>query len=214
MTSNVKITSGGITCTNCRIDVSGGNIYSDTPLVNDISNIVPTTQWISDYISGLTGIPIGGIIMWNGPTVPTGWALCDGTNETPNLSGRFILGSGNVTDSSGNIGNYSLGQTQGQIDVRLSVDEIPAHSHTINDPGHRHETKLYYALKQFEVASQDNVISSLSNTDNTTTQQTFFGLPLQSSVNQTGITINNTGGGTSHNNMPPYYVLAYIMRLS
>lgn len=36
-------------------------------------------------------VPTGGIIMWSGSTVPTGWYLCDGTNGTPNLTSKFIL---------------------------------------------------------------------------------------------------------------------------
>ncbi|RWZ87322.1 MAG: tail fiber protein [Hydrotalea sp. AMD] len=41
-------------------------------------------------------VPIGGIIMWSGSTVPTGWHICDGTNGTPNLIDRFIVGSGGI----------------------------------------------------------------------------------------------------------------------
>ena len=39
----------------------------------------------------------GIIVMWSGADtdVPAGWVLCDGTNNTPDLRGRFILGSGN-----------------------------------------------------------------------------------------------------------------------
>ena len=41
-------------------------------------------------------VPGGFIGMWSGSaeTIPTGWALCDGTNGTPDLTERFILGAG------------------------------------------------------------------------------------------------------------------------
>ena len=41
-------------------------------------------------------VPGGFIGMWSGSaeTIPTGWALCDGTNGTPDLTDRFILGAG------------------------------------------------------------------------------------------------------------------------
>ena len=55
----------------------------------DDSLKVKATEFI-----GYGTIPIGGIIMWAGnpATIPAGWALCNGTNGTPDLSGRFIVG--------------------------------------------------------------------------------------------------------------------------
>ena len=55
-------------------------------------------------ISG--GIPIGGIIIWSGAqnAIPQYWQLCDGTNGTPDLRDRFIVGAGN---------NYTVGATGG-----------------------------------------------------------------------------------------------------
>jgi len=41
---------------------------------------------ISNYL------PTGSIIAFKGTTAPKGWAICDGTNGTPNLKGRFIYG--------------------------------------------------------------------------------------------------------------------------
>lgn len=48
-------------------------------------------------------IPVGGIILWSGSiaSIPTGWALCNGSNGTPNLTDKFIIGAGN----SYNVGN-------------------------------------------------------------------------------------------------------------
>jgi hypothetical protein len=42
------------------------------------------------------GVPSGVITMWSGSiaTIPSGWALCDGSNSTPNLKDRFIVGAG------------------------------------------------------------------------------------------------------------------------
>ena len=196
--NNVIIKSLGINCTNCNIDVSGGNVYTDTPTNNNISNIVPTTQWVSDYISGLTGIPIGGIIMWAGgvTSIPVGWALCDGTNGIPDLSGKFILGYQSPT--------YLIGATGGQAQVTLNINEIPAHNHSINDTGHSHQYSTFQGSGHEESdtnQNQQSCVRQINTTNNTT-------------LNTTGITINNTGGSGAHDNMPPYYVLAYIMRIN
>lgn len=60
--------------------------------------------------------------MWSGPVnqIPDGWALCDGTNNTPDLRARFIVGAGN---------GYNVGDTGGSPNVTLTLSQIPAHNH-------------------------------------------------------------------------------------
>ena len=67
----------------------------------------------------------GMIIMWNSTvaSIPTGWVLCDGNNNTPDLRNRFVVGAGTG-------GNYSPGDTGGANSVTLTVAQIPAHTHT------------------------------------------------------------------------------------
>src|SRR6478609_6250644 len=44
-------------------------------------------------------VPVGVILMWSGAIVaiPAGYALCDGTNGTPDLRKKFVYGA-NTTD--------------------------------------------------------------------------------------------------------------------
>lgn len=67
-------------------------------------------------------IPSGGIIMWSGAIVdiPTGWAICDGSNGTPDLRDRFIMGAGK---------NYGVGNKGGEKSVTLTSAQLPSHSH-------------------------------------------------------------------------------------
>lgn len=45
-------------------------------------------------IPDTSGIPAGTIVMYNGTSgIPAGWAICDGTEGTPNLTGNFIKAS-------------------------------------------------------------------------------------------------------------------------
>lgn len=69
-------------------------------------------------------VPKGAIIIWSGAVdkIPSGWVLCDGTNGTPNLTDRFVLGAGN---------SYSVGTTGGESEHTLTISEMPSHSHTI-----------------------------------------------------------------------------------
>ena len=76
-------------------------------------------------------LPRGTIVAYNSSSAPAGWALCDGSNGTPNLRGRFIFGSG---------GSRGMNTTGGQETVALNINEMPSHTHTANvkDPGHFH----------------------------------------------------------------------------
>jgi hypothetical protein len=74
----------------------------------------------SSFIGAGT-IPVGGIIMWSGSiaSIPTGWALCNGSSGTPDLRDRFIVGAGN---------NYSVAGVGGTADSQL-----PAHTHNVTN---------------------------------------------------------------------------------
>jgi len=158
----------------------------------------------------LNFLPRGSIIAWNGNTAPTGWALCNGSNGTPDLRGRFILGLG----QGAGLTNRTINQKGGTETHKLTVNEIPAHNHTMNTAGNHNHTfkdafyaEAWGAEKKWgnnlpgsnKGADSDNAVWTLGNNTNNSGNHTH--------------TINNTGGGQAHNNMPPFYVLAYIMRL-
>ena len=119
-------------------------------------------------------IPQGLICMWSGSTIPEGWALCNGENGTPDLRGRFVLGS---SDS------YAIGDVGGESEVTLTVEQMPSHNH-VYDRAMSASSKLQSGTSTF------GTVSSRLNANST-----------------------SAGNNQPHNNMPPYYVLAYIMKL-
>jgi hypothetical protein len=135
-------------------------------------------------------VPAGGIIMWSGTilTIPAGWVLCDGTNGTPDLRDRFIMGAGTT------VGNtYAVGATGGSADAI-----VVSHTHTVNDPGHSHKF------------NQIEIISSGERDNNRQAGENF--IQGTSSPAFTLITIDNAGTSGANANLPPYYALAFIMK--
>ena len=146
--------------------------------------------------SGAT-IPAGLISMWSGSigSIPSGWYLCDGSNGTPNLTDRFIVGAGST---------YAVNGTGGANSVTLTTNNLPAHTHTatstVTDPGHFHTAGVQLGASTGQNASgAPNFINSV-NTGTATTGITV------------ATTNASTGSGTSFSILPPYYALAFIQK--
>ena len=175
---------------------SGGNtLHSDNQFTYNASSNVVTAGTFSGSGSSLTSLNAsnlgtgtvadarlsnsslfvqGMIMMYTGSTAPSGWAICNGQNGTPDLRDRFIVGAGSA---------YSIGNTGGQNSVTLTVNQIPAHTHT-------------YERTDVGINVNDRPWPASNNDCDMTTQNT-----------------SSTGGGQSHENRPPYYALMFIVKL-
>lgn len=161
-------------------------------------------------------VPKGIISMWYGSvaSIPTGWTLCNGSNNTPDLRERFVVGAGgnNTTNATGtlNTSGYNVNDAGGKDTVKLSTAQMPSHTHsinhghTINDPGHSHSIPLKEDAGEHFADDAGGDSAPGTNTNSA----------------YTGITVNNhtgnsgsKGSGTAHENRPPYYALAFIMKL-
>jgi hypothetical protein len=200
------------------IDGSGNVSVYNTPSSN---NHVANKAYVD------TSIPIGGIIMWSGTvgSIPANWRMCDGGNyggrTTPNLTNKFIVGVS--TDYYGNpyttiTGSYT--QTGGTADAVVvshnhsgytnGGNNSGAHGHTVTDPGHSH--------------SQNGGGATYAGSSGIHWTSAIYGSgPQQVTVlNTTGISvsggdhyhpINTDGESGTNKNLPPYYALAFIMRI-
>ena len=156
-------------------------------------------------IGATPGVPIGIIAMWSGGIndIPEGWALCDGNNGTPNLSGRFIVGyKADAPDYD------SIGDTGGEKRHQITVAEMPVHSHTGNTgEAGRHTHNIEYNEDE-DRNDQDGHLTRTSFRSHTHDYQT------EGSGNHGhSFTTNTKGGDGAHENRPPFFTLAYIIKL-
>ena len=135
-------------------------------------------------------VPKKSIIAYHGNTAPEGWAICDGQNGTPDLRGRFILASGKGK----HLTNRSLNQTSGAENVTLTAAQMPHHNH---------ET-LYYNIWDSNAGLSWQ--GSKRRLD-------FPGARFTGTSDGYRSKTTHAGSNHAHNNMPPYYVLTYIMKL-
>jgi hypothetical protein len=186
-------------------------------------------------------VPSGAIMMWSGSiaSIPAGWYLCDGTNGTPNLRDRFIVGAGST---------YAVNATGGSADATL-----PSHTHGVSgttsgqtvDHNHSYSGTTFgqnadhahgiEAVKgvvgAFGTPYTDRVSTtsdSVTGPDNPTVQYTKntlgttndHGHGYAGNTNGTstdhahGFSVTSAAAGTSatNANLPPYLALAYIMK--
>lgn len=131
--------------------------------------------------------------------IPSGWQLCDGTNGTPDLRSRFIVGY-NPDDS-----DYdAIGKVGGAKTVALTAAQNGQHSHTASTGSagaHTHNVAL-------NVNAEGGGIPSMESGSSVTNQN--FATNSAGAHTHT-VTVDNSGSGDPHENRPPYYTLAYII---
>jgi hypothetical protein len=193
---------------------------------NDLDLI--TVKLVKAWITNAS--PIGSIVAWGGTiaSIPTCWALCDGStvngNLTPNLVDKFILGAGGAI-TPGNFGGAKTHDHGGVVGgTAISVSQMPSHNHGVNDPSHSHSVNdPSHAHTQYVRSTQDNYgggPSSSASASLTTTATLYAYTGISIAYAYTGISIAANGGGAAHNHtiaaanhVPPYYALAYLMRV-
>jgi microcystin-dependent protein len=181
------------------------------------------------------GTPVGLIAMWSGATIPAGWTLCNGvavvpmsgvgTITPPDLRDRFIVGSGL---------DYTTGNTGGLATNSLSIAQLPSHVHGVNDSGHSHgvnDPQHSHGVNDpqhshgVQVGGTSNSTPGFSvpggvNGNYLQSQKSATGISIAASGTGvsiqgagTGISIQATGSGAAVENRPPYYALAFIMKI-
>lgn len=183
------VVGGAFTCTGAAVFSStvalGASATATTQSANDNSTKVATTAYVAT-----ASIPSGGIIIWSGASnnIPSGWYLCNGSNGTPDLRNRFLVGAGST---------YAVGATGGSADAI-----VVSHTHSASDSGHQHTVTLG-TINAFGIGSSGSrgVYSGTGSGNRD--------LSESASAN---ISVSTTGSSGTNANLPPYYALCYIMK--
>lgn len=221
------IFAGAGTGTSVGINVGAGKTLNVAGTANFSGTTTVLGQAIQAYIDArvTVAMPIGAIIIWSGAqaAIPAGWALCNGSNGTPDLRNRFVVGAGNT---------YSVAAQGGSTDAALVAHTHSAtlsgatgvggaHSHGVSDPGHAHSYLSPSGSKTDEYLA---IVQAPGNSG------TYGPTTIATAASGTGISINAVGdhahgvvvGGNtdaagvsaSNANLPPFYALCYVMRIS
>ena len=207
---------------------SSGLIANTNPIILGTDGRPPSTIWLTegffykfvlktsadvtiqtyDNLYGIIGaappaatpIPSGGIFLWSGSigSIPAGYVLCNGSNGTPDLRNRFVVGAGST---------YAVNATGGSADaVVVSHTHSATSTSAVTDPGHDHDA--YPGNGTVDIGAF--IAGGLSRSPPFNFNST--------EVATTGITVattttNATAGVSGTNaNLPPYYALCYIMK--
>ena len=160
-------------------------------------------------------MPSGTIVIWSGSSsnIPNGWYLCDGTNGTPDLRGRFVLGSNSthLSGSTGGSATYDMGKhyhywghhnndnngyficlgPNGKYSEVPSIPSKTVYAASWNGNNGGGWAEELNRMRQDKPASNgENLITSLNYTNGT----------------------DDVSSGNSGETLPPYYSLCYIMK--
>ena len=166
-------------------------------------------------------LPVGTILPFAGnlADIPDGWALCDGSNGTPNLKDRFIVGAGY---------SYNLGAIGGENYHTLTINEMPSHNHwsgVADSRGYLGYFRTHSNMFSGEYGNDSRAVSQILGLNGV---GGCFEV-VERGLNVEGFTSNHNfevvvglkanklmqaqGGNRSHENRPPFYAVYYIIKI-
>lgn len=186
-----------------------------TPTAPTASAGTNTTQIATTAFVIANAVPSGLISMWSGTiaSIPTGWVLCNGSNGTPDLRNKFIIGA--HSDTAGVAYSTITGSNTTSGGSKDAI--VVSHTHTATAA----TTSITGTITGVSQTFNDN-----GSVSGVFTKQTGFlldGGPNEYTSRHSGqvtldashthsITVASTGDSGTNANLPPYYALAFIMK--
>jgi hypothetical protein len=173
-------------------------------------------------------VPIGGIIAWSGTvaTIPATWQLCDGTNSTPDLRDRFIVGATgddagvaktNMTGALTQSGAAAVSAHSLTSGVVLSAHtlstDVTLSAHTLSQNVAIANHTLGTSQARTSNASSRAFVTGATDQSHTLTQPVVAAHTLTQPV-VAAHTITEPVVAAHTSNWPAYYALCYIQRMS
>lgn len=159
------------------------------------------------YSVEASSIPQGTILSWFGQlaNIPSGFAVCDDKNGTPDLRNRFIVGAGDA---------YKLSDIGGEDAVKLEPSQTSSHYHTFGY--HNANNNGYFITTASKKINADRPAGTYPAKWNGSGGGGWYGWDGSGWAGGqnlvTSLTVA-TEAQKPHENRPPFYALHYIMKL-
>ena len=168
------------------------DLPTSSVLQNSVSSTVPSP--------GSLSIPKGSIIMWSGAiaSIPPGWQICDGTNGTPDLRDKFIVGAdqdfGGIAETlvSGSLSQFG-GSATHIHEAGTLIGPVHTHGFSATTDGPSSGGGAHCGDDGYATRWHTHTVSGVTDAGNS-------GGPV-------------TGETASASSLPPYYALAFIIKL-
>lgn len=172
-----------------------GNATAPTQSVGDNSTKIATTAFVQTAVPSLSAAyPIGSIYMNASDSTNPATLFGFGTWVAVG-AGRMLLGNG---------GGYAAGATGGSATTTISASNLPAHTHSITDPGHNHSYTTYSNL----YPQSGSNINCWTGTSTGTTGTSTTGITATNNTQAGGTAFSNTAMTT----ISPYLVVYMWVR--
>ena len=168
-------------------------------------------------LSSQDGVPVGTIVPYAGSLseIPSGWHLCDGTNGTPNLQDRFLVGAG---------ASYNLYDAGGENEHTIIKSELPSNLFSSSHSGYMVVGGQGYSwgADRWGYKPRFNLPGHFIGDDG---HDYYFGGGETHGGNDEGYggivvtpieqwLLSAEGSNNPHENRPPYVAVYYIMKVN